>query len=275
VNRMFEQSNDVRIKVVDTATFIHVARLVWGDKYDYSQTIYKGSQKPITIVCRECGPFELSQAGSHYRSYAGNKRSCGCRHCERLVAIRREGKDTKCVTCGAWAKYRSAHKYPMCSACKGNLEIQKSWQMACIGLQQLRQKARTARRKSKNDPWEKRIYACRVALGNRINAESQKKSTPPVQTRSARAAQKLAERVRQITRTYTRNGKTYAYVAKVKPDTLKRSRVIQYDSGWSGTISKEKHKLGKKGRTKWQRKIQSARASLRRRPYQPTTNCET
>ena len=67
-----------RMSIVhDTESFIQKARSVHGDRYDYSLTEWNGSQKPITIVCRVCGPFNLSSAGSHYKK----QRPCGCGKC--------------------------------------------------------------------------------------------------------------------------------------------------------------------------------------------------
>ena len=39
-------------------TFIKKARKIHGNKYDYSQVDYKGSQVPVTIICPIHGPFE-------------------------------------------------------------------------------------------------------------------------------------------------------------------------------------------------------------------------
>ena len=64
-------------RVKDTASFIRRAREVHGDTYDYSLAKYTASQQPITLICRVCGPFVLSQAGSHYRK----RKPCGCGKC--------------------------------------------------------------------------------------------------------------------------------------------------------------------------------------------------
>lgn len=54
--------------------FIRKARAVHGDKYDYSKTVYKGSRRPVDIICRGCGSVFSQQAGSHLRG-------CGCPFC--------------------------------------------------------------------------------------------------------------------------------------------------------------------------------------------------
>ena len=50
------------------------AKRVHGDKYDYSQVLYKNANDKVTIVCRKHGPFQQT-FGNHLR--AGN----GCRQC--------------------------------------------------------------------------------------------------------------------------------------------------------------------------------------------------
>jgi len=260
-----------KIRVVDTESFIQVAKAVWGDKYDYSQTLYLGSQKPITIICRQCGPFTLSQAFAHVRSYSGKARSCGCRHCERLVAIRKKGKETKCVVCGEWAKYRSAFAHPMCKSCKSNEQVQASWKMACLGLRQLRKKAARRRRTDHRDPWAIRCRTAGITMRNRIAREKQKKLRPPTSKPDLTKPPEKKVGIYYRMRTYTRNGKTYHYRATIKPDTRKRP-ARQYSKDWVGTATKEKHKLGQKGRSPWQRKIRTARQNLRARPWQPTAS---
>jgi hypothetical protein len=98
--------------VKDTHTFIQKARQVHGDKYDYSETVYFGSQKPITIRCRRCGTFQLSQAGSHYRS----KKPCGCRRCERMDGeFKRKGDIAKCRGCDKVSPYKQGG---FCASCR-------------------------------------------------------------------------------------------------------------------------------------------------------------
>jgi hypothetical protein len=65
------------VNVKDTAFFIQAARDRHGDKYDYSQTVYAGSQKPITIICRKCGnQTTLPEAKLHLKKEYPH----GCRH---------------------------------------------------------------------------------------------------------------------------------------------------------------------------------------------------
>ena len=48
----------------DTESFIKKARELYGDKYDYSKTIYKGSKELLTITCPIHGDFE--QTPNHH-----------------------------------------------------------------------------------------------------------------------------------------------------------------------------------------------------------------
>jgi hypothetical protein len=49
----------------------------WGDRNDYSESIYNGCYEPITIRCKRHGYFTLSSASWHYSE------SLGCRICSR------------------------------------------------------------------------------------------------------------------------------------------------------------------------------------------------
>lgn len=53
-------------KRVTTADFIERAKVVHGDRYDYSLAEYLGIHKHVTIVCAEHGPFQQSPA-NHYQ----------------------------------------------------------------------------------------------------------------------------------------------------------------------------------------------------------------
>lgn len=67
---------------IDTNDFIQRARLIHGDKYDYSKTIYAGRFKPVTIICPIHGAFS-QKPDKHLSSH-------GCPICkesktERLI----------------------------------------------------------------------------------------------------------------------------------------------------------------------------------------------
>lgn len=67
-------TKESKTKVYDTVSFIKKAIAIHGNLYDYSNSVYNGSAKPIQIVCRKCGPFMIAQAQHHY-----SKQKCGCR----------------------------------------------------------------------------------------------------------------------------------------------------------------------------------------------------
>lgn len=56
-----------------TEDFIREAKLVHGDKYDYSETEYIGANKKVKIICPEHGAF-WQRASSHLSG-------CGCKKC--------------------------------------------------------------------------------------------------------------------------------------------------------------------------------------------------
>lgn len=56
------------------AEFLRAALNRHGDRYGYSQATYRGMDHPVTIVCREHGPFEQT-AGNHTKGQ-------GCRQCQ-------------------------------------------------------------------------------------------------------------------------------------------------------------------------------------------------
>ena len=123
-------TRNVMVKVKDTASFIEAARAIHGDKYDYSLTVYSGSQKPITIICKKCGPFVLAEAGTHYW-----KKACGCRFCEIDAMLHRKGAARHCSVCSKRMKYEPhlAKKHLMCSDCMASEDgVQKlAWIKWC------------------------------------------------------------------------------------------------------------------------------------------------
>ena len=46
------------MKKKTTEEFVNDARVVHGDKYDYSETTYKGARENLIIICPIHGPFE-------------------------------------------------------------------------------------------------------------------------------------------------------------------------------------------------------------------------
>lgn len=65
-------------KRLTTEDFIHRARSVHGDKYDYSQSVYTGKDKSIVIICPIHGKF-LQTPNNHWKgkgcaTCSGNKK---------------------------------------------------------------------------------------------------------------------------------------------------------------------------------------------------------
>jgi hypothetical protein len=108
-------------------------------------------------------------------------------------------------------------------------------------------------------------------MRNRIAREKQKKLRPPTKNPDLSRPSHKKAGPRKAVRSYERNGKVYQYTATIKPDTRKRA-TRHYSKDWAGTARKEKHKLGRKGRSLWQIKIRTARQQLRARPCRPTTS---
>jgi very-short-patch-repair endonuclease len=52
-----------------TEDWVAKARAIWGDKFDYLESVYTGSKQPITLRCPTHGPHTLL-AGQHLQGYA-------------------------------------------------------------------------------------------------------------------------------------------------------------------------------------------------------------
>ena len=61
-----------------TKQFIEESKSIYGDIYDYSDTEYKGRDKPVTLKCKLHGSFTVSLANNHLR------KNIGCTLCKRL-----------------------------------------------------------------------------------------------------------------------------------------------------------------------------------------------
>lgn len=71
--RKVRKNGRIQKRTMTTDEFIERAREVHGDKYDYSQTVYRGSQQKVTIICPIHGSFE-QRATSHLQG-------AGCKRC--------------------------------------------------------------------------------------------------------------------------------------------------------------------------------------------------
>lgn len=62
--------------------FIRKSQAVWGDQYDYSETVYTTSKSPVTIRCKKHNHyFTVSFAQNHYMKPHGNVKPTGCDLC--------------------------------------------------------------------------------------------------------------------------------------------------------------------------------------------------
>jgi len=73
-------------KKLTTGEWIARATAIWGDKFDYSQSIYEGRHKRIQIICRNCGPLWVP-AGNHVQQTLTRKPT-GCDTCSRAEAAK-------------------------------------------------------------------------------------------------------------------------------------------------------------------------------------------
>ena len=59
-------------KKLTTEDFIRKAKLVHGDKYDYSKVDYKGNKEKVCIICPEHGEFwqsPVNHCSKHNKNY--------------------------------------------------------------------------------------------------------------------------------------------------------------------------------------------------------------
>ena len=62
--------------------FIRKSQAVWGDQYDYSETVYTTSKSPVTIRCKKHNHyFTVPFAQNHYMKPHGNVKPTGCDLC--------------------------------------------------------------------------------------------------------------------------------------------------------------------------------------------------
>ena len=71
----------VKVKIDYAQSFIEKAKMIYGDKYDYSKVIYKNREEKVTIICKEHGEFQITPrafvSGDHGRIH-------GCPVCEGI-----------------------------------------------------------------------------------------------------------------------------------------------------------------------------------------------
>lgn len=66
------------VKHRGTKWYLEKSIRIHGDEYDYSDTIYNGSEYPVDIICKKHGKFTLKMATDHIKGHA-----YGCPQCPR------------------------------------------------------------------------------------------------------------------------------------------------------------------------------------------------
>ena len=146
---MAGEADVIKLRVVDTATFIEAGKRANGDLYDYSQSVFVGWRKPILIGCNRCGKLiNLKNAGSHYI------KRCGCKACnhDRL---------SPCRVCGVEVSSKVYHKQnKKCKGChdKYKRSVTDPWMLLA---------KREVRRNCQFDAWERKCRSVIGSLGKR------------------------------------------------------------------------------------------------------------
>jgi len=52
-----------------TEQFIKEAKLIHGDKYDYSETEYKNNKTKVKVFCKRCNEYFEQRPDAHLKSY--------------------------------------------------------------------------------------------------------------------------------------------------------------------------------------------------------------
>lgn len=76
-----------QLRKLDQQTFFEKCKLVHGDKYDYSLTVYESCRGKVTIICLEHGQFNQSPA-DHLRGKGCSK--CGYNLCRLKHTLQQE-----------------------------------------------------------------------------------------------------------------------------------------------------------------------------------------
>lgn len=158
-----QKCSGCEVKVKDTASFIARSLALYGDKYDYSKTVYYGSNKPILIICKTCGPFLLAESSSHFRSM------CGCRTCGIKEALKSRGAIKYCAECGCWCKYGGKRllRRIVCTDCKTRILTTEDHAWNVWSKVEANRFLKYERKKEKLLGW--RMFAAKKVKNMRIN----------------------------------------------------------------------------------------------------------
>jgi len=86
IEKKDEQGHTLRQRIVRKTmdSFIRAAQAVWGDQYDYSESVLVNMKAPITIRCKKHNHyFTVPFAQNHIVKAHGNVRPTGCDLCEQ------------------------------------------------------------------------------------------------------------------------------------------------------------------------------------------------
>lgn len=108
-------------------TVIEDFRKIWGDRFDYSEVVYLGTNTKVKIICREHGEFWL------YPWQHKSKKPTGCYKCGRKIAAEKSSQkfrsNTEEFICKAIAKFGDLYDY-------AKVDYQHSHKKVIIGCKQ-------------------------------------------------------------------------------------------------------------------------------------------
>ena len=137
----------VGINGYTTEDFIRKSKEMFGDRYDYSQTVYRGSLEDVTLICRKHGPFRVN--AENHLSHGQGCRICnlGSRTTEEFIEDARKVHGDKyeysksvyaginnpiIVTCREHGDFETnphallrGYGCPKCSMSQGEMRIEK------------------------------------------------------------------------------------------------------------------------------------------------------
>lgn len=71
-------------KITSKETLIEKSIRVFGNKFDFTNTIYQGTKKKLTFICKTCGSSSTNTVDAHFAS------KHGCPTCAKLLRGEKE-----------------------------------------------------------------------------------------------------------------------------------------------------------------------------------------
>ena len=250
-----------------TARFIELAKAKHGDLYDYSETVYTASQKPVSFGCTRCGNVvRLSQAATHLRV----KNPGGCRTCNR-------SRTRICGECGivvSSAEYHSNGK--KCKGCHEanallkRMQTLKKHQKVCPGCSSMfsdRSRSFCSNECKRKHIDKQLTYSCAQC------GKSVRKRT--VSTARFQFCNKQCQDVFQGGVGYGRSRIVYSWTnrskvakKKYKSESSKRRKMQSESFQWWRLCKSETSSVNSSKTDSWDRRCNSA-ASLMRKRFEP------